>query len=176
MCRIARLVQSQDPTIHEQKRPGVYFTARLHLKQVYFGYVKVPHPFHGVRGAMDISKNIYAFSTLPAMIVFKNRIEEFWDTFYCYLNFCDEFETKGGASVKGTDHELRRKKKLRERCLHLPPTRYRLYYIQEASHLTYKNKTHVLKKDTRQQELLEDIFFSGNFASTLLEAEAPTNI
>lgn len=67
-------------------------------------------------------------------------------------------------------------KNLRERCLHLPPTRNRLYYIQEASHLTYKNKTHVLKKDARQQELLEDIFFSDNFACTSLAVEAPTDI
>lgn len=124
---------------------------------------------------MDISKNIYASSPLPAMILLINLREEFWDTFYSYLNFCDEFKTKGGANVKGTDHELR-KKNLRERCLHLPPTRNRLYYIQEASHLTYKNKTHVLKKDTRQQELLEDIFFSDNFASASLEVQAPTNI
>lgn len=83
---------------------------------------------------------------------------------------------KEGRVSKELTTSWEEKKKLRERCLHLPPTRYRLYYIQEASHLTYKNKTHVLKKDTRQQELLEDIFFSGNFASTSLEAEAPTNI
>lgn len=82
---------------------------------------------------------------------------------------------KEGRMSKELTTSWGEKKNLRARCLHLPPTRNRLYYIQEASHLTYKNKTHVLKKDTRQQKLLEDIFFSDNFASASLEVQAPTN-
>ncbi len=112
LTRIARLVQSQDPTIHEQKHPGVVFTAQLRLSKYIWinGYLRFPIISLGGHGAMDISKNIYASSPLPAMNLLINHWKEIWDTFCSYLNFCDEFETKGGANVKGTDHELRRKK------------------------------------------------------------------
>lgn len=44
LTRIARLVQSQDPAIHEQKHPGVNFRAQLHLSKYIriYGYLRFP--------------------------------------------------------------------------------------------------------------------------------------
>lgn len=113
LTRIARLVQSQDPNIHEQKHPSVIFTARLRLSKYIwlYGYLRFPIHFLGGTwrdGYLQEHLRIQPSASYESFNKPQRGVLRHF--FSSYLNLCGEFETKGGANVKGTDHELRKKK------------------------------------------------------------------